>query len=201
MTEQKQLNLYQKIVAIMGELDYIQKGPKTVNGQYRYASHDQVTAAIHPFLVKYHVVVTPTVEELHQDNNRTTVKLAVVFRDADNPADAFVVNFFGFGVDSGDKGPGKAVSYAYKYALLKTFALETGDDPDQDAKAVYEPQKCLEFDQLLPADMTDKEIVRLQKFLEYCAESSNKHVEDVKRAAIEKMPAFIGAFRKWKPKG
>lgn len=33
-----------------------------------------------------------------------------------------------------DKGPGKAISYAVKYAYLKAFALETGDDPDHDQR-------------------------------------------------------------------
>jgi hypothetical protein len=42
------------------------------------------------------------------------------------------VSFFGYGIDNQDKGPGKAMSYAVKYAMLKTFCLETGDDPEKD---------------------------------------------------------------------
>jgi hypothetical protein len=33
-------------------------------------------------------------------------------------------------LDNGDKAPGKAISYATKYALLKTFLLETGEDEE-----------------------------------------------------------------------
>ena len=33
-------------------------------------------------------------------------------------------------MDNADKAPGKAISYAFKYALLKTFALETGEDEE-----------------------------------------------------------------------
>lgn len=184
----------------MGELDYIAKGEKTVNGQYRFVSHDAVTAKIHPLLVKHKLLVIPSVQELTQEGNRTSVKLFVTFINAENAQEQFTICFYGYGVDSGDKGPGKAISYAFKYALLKTFCLETGDDPDNDAKALYEPVKCLEFDGLIPVGFTDKERKQMQKFLTECAESMNKHVEDVKREAIARMPEFLNAFKNWVPK-
>jgi hypothetical protein len=203
MDEQKEViapNIFQRIRGVMSELDYVQKGEKQVNGQYRFASHDQVTAALHPYLVKYGIVVIPTVEEMTQENNRTVVKLAVVFRNCDSPIDAFHVHYYGYGVDSGDKGPGKAISYALKYALLKTFMLETGEDADNDANALYEPVKCLEFDIQLPIDMNEADRNKMNKFLDYSAKAMNKHVEDVKREALTRMPEFLAAFRAWKPK-
>ncbi len=193
------LNVYEKILGVMSELDYIQKGPKTVNGQYRYASHDQVTAAIHPLLVKYKLVVIPTVEDSVQEGNRTVVKQLITFVNAENPSDCFTVRSVGYGIDSGDKGPGKAISYAFKMACLKTFCLETGDDPDMDANACYEPPKCLEFDSLLPS-MTDKELVKLNKFLAHSSQSLKKHVEDVKREAVTRMDSFLRAFKAWSNK-
>jgi hypothetical protein len=44
---------------------------------------------------------------------------------------------FGYGIDDQDKGAGKAMSYAVKYALLKTLGLETGDDPDENQDAQF----------------------------------------------------------------
>lgn len=205
------LNIYQRIVAVMKEVDYIAKGDKTVNGQYRFVSHDAVTAKIHPMLVKHGIAVIPTVEECKQEGNLTTVKLAVVFRNIDNPDDAFAVHHYGYGIDGGgydkdgrpkamgDKGPGKAVSYAFKYALLKTFCLETGEDPDQDAKAAYEPAKCEEFDSMLP-EMGIKELVKVEKFVNERANTLGKHPEDIKRQAIKRMPEFLEAVKKWDPK-
>lgn len=192
-------NIHQRIIGIMSELDYIAKGDKTVNGQYRFVSHDQVTAKIHPMLVKYGVTVIPSVEDVTQEGNRTTMKITVSFVNAEAPIDNFTVRSIGSGIDSGDKGPGKAFSYAYKYAILKTFCLETGDDPDNDANAFYEPPKCLEFDSMLP-DMTDKERAKLSKFLAHSSQSLKKHVEDVKREAITRMDDFIKAFKNWAPK-
>lgn len=193
-------NIYQRIQGVMHELHYIEKGDKTVNGQYRFVSHDQVTAKVHPLLVKYGIVIVPTVEEMTQENNRTRVKLGVIFTNCDCPTDRFGVYFYGYGVDNGDKGPGKAISYAYKYALLKTFCLETGEDPDNDADATYEPAKCLDFDLKIAGELTEKEVPKLVKFLDYSAKAMNKHVEDVKREALNRMPEFLTAFRNWKPK-
>lgn len=184
----------------MAELDYIQKGDARVNGQYRFASHDQVSAAIHPMLVKHGIVILPSVLELTQEGNRTTAKIGMSFVNPDNPTDAFTTIFYGYGVDSGDKGPGKAISYACKYGYLKTFCLETGEDPDFEPNARYEPAKCLEFDLRLPEDMSDKEKAKLAKFLSYSAEVMNKHVEDVKQEALNRMDDFLKAFRNWNPK-
>jgi len=182
----------------MSELNYIQKGPKSVNGQYRYASHDQVTAAIHPFLVKYGVTALPTVTAHTQEGNRTTVDLRVVFTNADDPNDAIAISCFGYGVDPGDKGPGKAVSYAFKVACLKALALETGEDPDEDANAVYEPPKCQEFDSLVSM-WSEKDKERLDQFLSHSSVALKKHVEDVKREAVSRFDDFIAAYKKWNP--
>lgn len=201
MEEKKTLNIYERIVGIMSELHYIAKGSKTVNGQYRFVSHDQVTAKVHPLLVKYGVVVIPTVEEMTQEGNKTTVKLNVCFTCAEDPANySFTTDFYGQGIDSGDKGIGKAISYAYKYALLKTFCLETGDDPDNDANAVYEAPKCLEFDATFHPLVQKEDLPKLEKFLTYSAEVLQKHVEDVKREAVKRPEDFMRKFQIWSPK-
>jgi hypothetical protein len=196
ITEKKaELNIYQRIHAVMSELDYVAKGDKTVNGQYRFVSHDQVTAKVHPLLVKHGIVVVTEIDELTQENNRTRVKLAVGFINIDNPQDYMKTIYYGYGVDNGDKGIGKAVSYAFKYALLKTFCLETGDDPDNDADARYEPAKCLDFDLEISALLKeDKHRIDL---LAHCAQATNKHVEEVKRDALKRKESFMLAFQAW----
>lgn len=192
-------NIYQRILKVMAELKYIQKGAKKVNGQYSYVSHDQVTAAIHPLLVKHGIVIIPSIEETTQDGNRTTVKMLVYFINADKPEDHFTMRSLGYGIDTGDKGPGKAVSYAFKMACLKAFCLETGEDPDHDQNACYEPEKCQGFDSLL-MDLTDKERVRAIEFLEASALSFDKHIEDLKRDAVKRPEEFLAAFKKWNTK-
>ena len=128
----EKLNIYQRVLAVMAEVNFVQKEDKKVNNQYTFVSHDAVTAKMHPQFVKHGICVVPTVTRWNGDGNRTEAELDVAFINADAPADRIVVSSFGFGIDSQDKGPGKAMSYAYKYALLKLFALETGDDPERD---------------------------------------------------------------------
>jgi len=125
-------NIHQRILAVMAEVDYVAKGDKMVNKQYTFVSHDTVTARLHPQFVKHGICVVPSVTGSSINGNRTAVELNIQFINADKPDDRIEIQYIGYGIDPQDKGPGKAVSYAYKYALLKLFALETGDDPERD---------------------------------------------------------------------
>ena len=49
----------------------------------------------------------------------------------ETPADFIDIVSYGDGVDPQDKAPGKAMTYADKYALMKAYKIITGDDPDQ----------------------------------------------------------------------
>jgi hypothetical protein len=134
------LNIYQRLHAVMGEIDYIQKDKKQ-GMRYSIVSHDKVTAAVRPLLHKHGVIYYIDDLEYQQDGNRTQCKITVTFVNIDDPDDQVLAESFGYGVDDQDKGPGKAMSYAVKYALLKTLGLETGDEPDevQDERANYKP--------------------------------------------------------------
>lgn len=131
-------NIYQRIHAVMEVVSYIQKEQKQ-GMQYPIVSHDAVTALLRPKMVEQGIVYHPTHLEYQQEGNRTQVSLTVRFASVDDPQDYVDVPSLGFGIDSQDKGPGKAVSYAVKYALLKTFGLETGDDPDNDQSVTHQP--------------------------------------------------------------
>lgn len=139
--KEKPINIYQRINSVMKEVTYIQKGEKRVNNQYRFISHDQVSGIMHKALTEHGIVMVPTVKEYKIDGNRTEVLVNVRFVNVDDPADFVVVDYLGFGIDASDKGPGKAISYACKYALLKVFCLETGDDPDQDQDTKHDPEE------------------------------------------------------------
>lgn len=211
-------NIYQRVLAIMSELNYIQKGSQKVNGMYRFVSHDQVTAAIHPLLVQHGVVVIPTVVEHTIEGQRSTVKIKVEFVNVDEPVDRFEIVSYGQGIDSGDKGIGKAYSYAYKYALLKTFALETGDDPDNDAKAVHRPEVKTKIEEKPSVEDKKKSLEDLKKFVsKNCASMTAqeqdlaqsyllKYADHYKKTLSQSMSdyadseKFMKDFLKWKKK-
>lgn len=126
-------NIYQRIRDIMCEVKGINKESKKVNNQYTFVSHDAVAKALHDPLTRHGVVMLPNVTELTQSGNRTCAKVEVKFVNVDNPEESVTVTYWGYGIDPQDKGVGKAISYAVKYCLLKTFCLETGDDVEKDS--------------------------------------------------------------------
>lgn len=129
MTTTTKKNLHQRLAEAMAAVRYVQKEKKQ-GMQYSVVSHDHVTAKVRPALLDAGIVYYPVNLEHVQNGNRTEITLSVRFVNTDNPEDFIEVPSLGFGIDQQDKGPGKAISYAVKYALLKALGLETGDDPD-----------------------------------------------------------------------
>jgi hypothetical protein len=99
---------------------------------YKEIRHDQVTEMIRKQLIAQRLLSVVRVIDHNQDGNRAEVDVEVEFIDVDNPESSMKVRGFGYGIDTQDKGPGKAISYAVKYIYLKTFCLLTGDDPERD---------------------------------------------------------------------
>jgi len=156
-------NIYQRINAVMIEVEYAQKDT-SVNGggmNYKGVSHDQVLATIRPSMVKHGIVVEPHLiadnwTEPRKGREKSTNWIyeafyAVHFVNIDEPKDRAIVEVTGHAGDSGDKAPGKAVSYSVKMAMLKLFGIETGENEESRnfEKALYTPQQKEEFDDLL----------------------------------------------------
>jgi hypothetical protein len=64
-----------------------------------------------------------------------TIWVEFTLTNADDPQDVEVTMYPGEGIDTADKGPGKAISYATKNFLLKAFLLPSGDEADNEAFA------------------------------------------------------------------
>ena len=131
------LNIYQRLNEIRKAVEYIKKD-KQVAGRYMAVTHDMVTAEIRPHLVAQGVAVVPCLTSSHVADSGTTTskgvpiiryeaRYAVEFVNCDEPADKVVMTVEAHANDEGDKAPGKAISYATKYAMLKMFNIETGE--------------------------------------------------------------------------
>lgn len=131
--------IYQRLHAVMKRVDYIQKEKKQ-GMRYSIVSHDAVTAKVRPVMVEEGVIYWPIQLDHQQNGNRTECSMTVRFQNVDDPNDHIDVRTFGYGIDEQDKGPGKAMSYAVKYALLKALGLESGDDPDEEQEKPVESQ-------------------------------------------------------------
>ncbi|MEC9345527.1 MAG: ERF family protein [Pseudomonadota bacterium] len=145
-------NIYQRLHAAAGEIKRIAK-EKPKGLMYEVVTHDAVTAACKPVLLARGVHYHPVNMRVTQCGNRTEVLMDVRFVNIDKPDDFVDVPSCGYGIDPQDKGPGKAMSYAVKFALLKALGLETGEDADLEQPANHEaPQKPVKAVQQVKRD-------------------------------------------------
>jgi hypothetical protein len=196
----KDLNIYQKMNLIMKDVKGINKDGMNSHQKYKYVSHDQVAGLLHKPLADYGIMVIPTIKGIQQDGNRTMVDMDIGFVNIENPEDRVHVRYLGYGIDPQDKGIGKAVSYAVKYCLLKTFCLETGDDVEKDnmdhipAKTEIEDIEKL-FKDVIPSTENFEEIL---KYVSFCAKKFKKEEEIIKRSAISQTGKFLASYKQWK---
>lgn len=171
------MNIYEKIHQVMQDVQYLQKDGfvETGNGKgYKAMTDEKVATTFRPALLKARLVILPIAmstkrtDEIVKDNygkekkNRVT-DCDVTYRiiDIDNPTDYVDVASSGTGVDTQDKGIGKAMTYARKYMLLNTFLTPTGNDTDDISSDIYDEKLYGKTDDL-PKPST-KSVAQLQK--------------------------------------
>lgn len=132
-------NVFQRINKVREEINYIQKDKavSTGAGSYKAVTHDAVTGMIRASLIKHGIVIVPNVvtcvfhpKEPDAKQRLYEATYQVDFINMDDPADRISMQASAHALDNGDKAPGKALSYATKYAILKVFNIETGEDEE-----------------------------------------------------------------------
>jgi hypothetical protein len=73
----------------------------------------------------------PTIIQKQKTLHIIRVKTTYRFVNIDVPSEYVDQVSIADGLDPADKGSGKAMTYADKYALMKAYKIMTGDDPDQ----------------------------------------------------------------------
>lgn len=131
------MNLYEKMAAIMADVQYLAKDDKVEFGstKYKALSEEKVTSIMRAELLKYRLVVFPISQTASRTGQITHVDVVYRLVNVENPEEYIEIVSCGDGADSQDKGSGKAMTYAFKYMWLRTFALPTGDDPDKISSA------------------------------------------------------------------
>lgn len=143
------MNIYQKMSAVIDELGVVAKNLEVDTGKgkgYKAVSERDILDAVKPLEVKHGIYSYPVNREVIESNLlesetkygvkttlMTRIKTTYRFVNADEPTDFIEMVTFAEGLDSQDKGSGKAMTYADKYALMKAYKISTGDDPDQTA--------------------------------------------------------------------
>ena len=133
------LNLRQKLAEVRRRIGYIQKRGHNERSNYSYVTAADIAGSVGDILAELGVVVIPTLEDIsyesaagHGEATRMArVVMAYAFTDVDS-GEEIIAKVAGQGLDLGDKAPYKAMTGALKYALLQSFLLATGDDPEDD---------------------------------------------------------------------
>jgi hypothetical protein len=158
--EIKNMNIYQKMAAITAELKAVEKDltvQTTKSSYYKAVSERGILDAVKPLEEKYGIYSYPLSREVLESNliqndsvfedakgNKTTtaktsymtrIKTVYRFVNTDNPGEFIDTITFAEGIDSQDKGSGKAMTYADKYALMKSYKISTGEDVDEGTDA------------------------------------------------------------------
>lgn len=140
------MNIYQKIQAVSNDIKNIEKNMTVGKGAYAYKAVQDIDVTLEAKRAetKYGLVSIPVRQELVRSDIVKTmkdngsegvqyvdiVKMTLRIVNLEDPTEFVEVESFGRGLDPGDKGFGKASTYARKYAILNAYKIATGEDPD-----------------------------------------------------------------------
>lgn len=140
------MNLYEKLLNITADLKTVAKNLEVGAGtksSYKAVSERDVLEAVKPLEAKYKVYSYPARRTVLESNMLETetnygvkttfmTRIETVYRfvNVEKPEEFIETTVFSEGIDAQDKGSGKAMTYADKYALLKAYKICTGEDLD-----------------------------------------------------------------------
>lgn len=147
------MNIFEKMAAITAELQTVAKNLTVATSKtasYKAVSERDILDAVKPLEQKYGVYSYPSQRFVLESNmlesesefqgkvtKKTTfmTRICTTYRfvNCEKPEEFIETTTFAEGIDAQDKGSGKAMTYADKYALMKAYKISTGDDPDQEA--------------------------------------------------------------------
>lgn len=141
MAEQDALNVFQRLLLSQRDVASLDKDVTVggFGGGYAGISGDFVVSACRQVLRAHGIAAFASVTSCHETETttskgktayKTDVTVDVTFVNVDDPSDRFVATGVGSGIDFGDKAPGKATTYAKKYALMGALLMTTKDDDE-----------------------------------------------------------------------
>jgi hypothetical protein len=146
------MNIHQKLIEVRKSAPYLQKANK--GEQYNYVSSSQTLSALKSKMDELSLLLVPRVigkevreytvkkapDKYGNEKQTTTYFTELILEytwiNAEDPNETITCPWYGQGVDiAGEKGVGKALTYAEKYFMLKFFNIPTDkDDPDAHQK-------------------------------------------------------------------
>lgn len=142
----RELNLFQKLAAITGEVGIIKKDGTNTEQHYSFIEYAAVAGRLRDLFADYGIVIVPYMAKASNQtrtefSSRNGAKGTAVLIDftfvvynADKPEEKISVTWVGEAADYGDKATNKAATAALKYYLMRQFNIsEKGEDPDAES--------------------------------------------------------------------
>lgn len=140
------MSLFEKLLKIQQEVDRFVKDNTVGEGKssYKAVGSEQVLDTVRPLMNEYKLLLIPRVNDANVIVGSTSsgtarylteLMMTMVWHDVES-GEELAVPWYGQGVDlAGEKGVGKANTYAEKYFFMKFFHVPTPkDDPDSDTR-------------------------------------------------------------------
>lgn len=198
--------IYAAIHAICAELA-VHGIPKSrvneVDG-YKYRSIDDLLDALAPLLAKHRLCILPRVQERAVAERfglgeglllHVALRVAFTLTSVDD-ATSHVVESYGEALDAGDKATAKAMSMAYKSAMIQTFCIPiaAGEDPDRTTHRLRKDIHAAE-----PVQGWDQWSADIREMIGLCeSEEAIRSVErrqrEFLRSISRERPALYGAL-------
>jgi len=195
------LNLRQKLAQVRQRIGYIQKRGVNERFNYSYVTAADIAGIIGDALSELGVVVLPSLDSIAQDKQSTPrgteqitrVVMSYTFLDSES-SERLTVKVPGEGRDPGDKAPYKAMTGALKYALLQSFLIATGDDPEDEVGESGQEgtdgsggERCINAQEKTElCSLIEQSGTELERVLEYYKiETLEEMTETVYRRALE----------------
>jgi hypothetical protein len=133
--------IYGSLAAVMEDCSSVAKRDRNTHQNFMFRGIDAVVNAVGPILRKHAVVVAPNVERCDYDTVQTSTgkpatacRVLVTYTFYATDGSSVDCRVAAEAWDSGDKAAPKAMSVAFRTALLQALALPT-DEPDPDSQS------------------------------------------------------------------
>lgn len=176
------MNIYEKMLNITNEIASVNKNLTVGEGKSKYKAVGEadVLKAVKELEFKHKVYSYPVNREIIESAMYTTsnqygeknnifsrIKTTYRFVNVEKPDEYIEIISYAEGIDTQDKGAGKAMTYSDKYALMKAYKIITGEDPDQNpsqeekvTNKTYTKQKQEKIQDELVSDVQAKGIYK-----------------------------------------
>lgn len=186
--------IYTKIPLIMGKIGFVGKDKKNQMQGYNFRSIDDMYNALNKHLSDEQITITSEVLTKEREERKTksggaliytilTMKFVFYATDGSSISSTTV----GEAMDSGDKSANKAMSTAYKYALMQVFCIPTEElkDSDSDSYKDLEPKEVKKD----PQASTLKNIgIKWQSYNEEMRELFTVYVKEKYKTELKNVP-------------